>query len=199
MSRIDEIRNNAIELIALHGFGAVSLRQLAKSCGLQAGSFYAYYRSKDDLLQDLITSYLEDLQQSWQESSFNRIDPARTLADFVSHHLEFQSTRRDESLIANMDLRNLPEPGRRQISAMKACYERELKSILTSGERLGLFNQDSMTSTVILSMLTGLSLWQEQSADTSRQLIHACQRIALQIAQTGQYQVTDEIQSPAFS
>ncbi len=199
MSRIDEIRNNAIELIALHGFGAVSLRQLAKSCGLQVGSFYAYYRSKDDLLQDLIASYLEDLQQSWQESSVNRVDPVRTLADFVAHHLEFQSTRRAESLIASMDLRNLPEPGRRQIIAMKACYERELKSILTSGERLGLFNQDAMTSTVILSMLTGLSLWLEHSADAPRQLIHVCQRIALQIAKAGQYQGIDDIQSPAFS
>lgn len=199
MSRIEEIRNNAIQLIALHGFGAVSLRQLAKSCGLQAGSLYAYYQSKDDLLQDLIASYLEDLQQSWQELSENRDDPVRTLASFIAHHLEFQNTRRAESLIASMDLRNLPEHGRRQIIAMKTCYERELKNILDSGERQGLFSQDTMTSTAILSMLTGLCLWQESGEGDTRLLIRVCQRIALQIAGAGQYAGAHGIQSPVFS
>ncbi|MCY1262297.1 hypothetical protein D9M68_329200 [compost metagenome] len=199
MSRIEEIRSNAVELIALHGFGAVSLRQLARSCGLQVGSLYTYYRSKDDLLQDLISSYLEDLQQSWQESSDNRGDPVRMLADFIAHHLKFQSARRAESLIASMDLRNLPEHGRRQVIAMKACYERELKDILDSGERQGLFSQDAMTSTAILSMLTGLCLWQENSEDDPRQLVRVCQRIALQIVSAGQYSGTYGIQSPAFS
>lgn len=199
MSRIEEIRSNAVELIALHGFGAVSLRQLARSCGLQVGSLYTYYRSKDDLLQDLISSYLEDLQQSWQESSENRGDPVRMLADFIAHHLKFQSARRAESLIASMDLRNLPEHGRRQVIAMKACYERELKDILDSGERQGLFSQDAMTSTAILSMLTGLCLWQENSEDDPRQLVRVCQRIALQIVSAGQYSGTYGIQSPAFS
>lgn len=199
MSRIEEIRSNAIELIALHGFGAVSLRQLAKSCGLQAGSLYAYYRSKDDLLQDLIASYLEDLQQSWQESSENRDDPVRTLADFIAHHLEFQSTRRAESLIASMDLRNLPEHSRSHVIAMKAGYERELKDILDSGERQGLFSQDVMTSTALLSMLTGLCLWQDEGDDDLKLLVRTCQRIALQIAGASQYPGADGIQSPVFS
>jgi AcrR family transcriptional regulator len=199
MSRIEEIRSSAIELIALHGFGAVSLRQLARSCGLQAGSLYAYYRSKDDLLQDLIASYLEDLQQSWQESSGNHGDPVRALADFIAHHLEFQSARRAESLIASMDLRNLPEHGRHQVIAMKTCYERELKDILDRGEHLGLFSQDTMTSTAILSMLTGLCLWQEAEEDDPRQLVRVCQRIALQIAGASQYPGAYNIQSPAFS
>lgn len=182
MSRIEEIRSNAIQLIALHGFGAVSLRQLAKSCGLQAGSLYAYYRSKDDLLLDLITSYMEDLLQSWQDSAGQSRNPRHCLEDFVAHHLSFQSERKAESLIASMDLRSLPEGSRQHIIAIKTCYERELKNLLASGADQGLFAQNNLASTAILSMLTGLGIWQEGCDGDPQALIPLCQRIALQIA-----------------
>ncbi|HHM5199421.1 TPA: TetR family transcriptional regulator [Pseudomonas aeruginosa] len=182
MSRIEEIRSNAIQLIALHGFGAVSLRQLAKSCGLQAGSLYAYYRSKDDLLLDLITSYMEDLLQSWQDSAGQSRNPRHCLEDFVAHHLSFQSERKAESLIASMDLRSLPEDSRQHIIAIKACYERELKDLLASGADQGLFTRNNLASTAILSMLTGLGIWQEGCDGDPQALIPLCQRIALQIA-----------------
>ncbi|HBP0042091.1 TetR/AcrR family transcriptional regulator [Pseudomonas aeruginosa] len=182
MSRIEEIRSNAIQLIALHGFGAVSLRQLAKSCGLQAGSLYAYYRSKDDLLLDLITSYMEDLLQSWQDFARQSRNPRHCLEAFVAHHLSFQSERKAESLIASMDLRSLPEDSRQHIIAIKACYERELKNLLASGADQGLFAQNNLASTAILSMLTGLGIWQEGCDGDPQALIPLCQRIALQIA-----------------
>lgn len=184
MSRIEEIRSNAIQLIALHGFGAVSLRQLAKSCGLQAGSLYAYYRSKDDLLLDLITSYMEDLLQSWQDSASQSCNPRHCLEAFVAHHLSFQSERKAESLIASMDLRSLPEDSRQHIIAIKACYERELKDLLASGADQGLFTRNNLASTAILSMLTGLGIWQEGCDGDPQALIPLCQRIALQIAGT---------------
>ncbi|MBA1204302.1 TetR/AcrR family transcriptional regulator [Pseudomonas capeferrum] len=182
MSRIDDIRSNAIALIAEHGFGAVSLRQLARSCGLQAGSLYTYYQSKDDLLQDLIASYLEDLQQSWQQRSKKRDNPVTALNSFVAHHLEFQRARYSESLIASMDLRNLSEPHKCYVMALKSSYEQELKHILLRGERHGLLSQDHMTSGAILAMLTGICLWRDSCADDPAPLVQLCQRAAMQIA-----------------
>jgi len=199
MSRIEEIRSNAIELIALHGFGSVSLRQLAKSCGLQAGSLYVYYRNKEDLLLDLIAGYLEDLQQSWQERAYGTDDAIHRLMGFISHHLEFQSERRAESLIASLDLRSLPEDSRREVIRMKTGYEQELKGILDDGARQGLFNQDRMASTAILSMLTGLCIWQEHGESDTRQLFKLCQRTALQIVGASRSQGVISVQLPVFS
>ncbi len=184
MSRIEQIRDNAIRLIAQHGFGTMSLRQLAKSCGLQAGSLYAYYQSKDDLLLDLIVNYLEDLQESWQKED-PASDSVHRLEAFIAHHLLFQSARKAESLIVSLDLRSLPDDSRQQIVDMKTHYEQELQDILEQGRRQGLFNLDDATSTVILSMLTGLGMRESGPEDHMQQFIQPCQKIALQIAGAG--------------
>ena len=199
MSRLEEIRANAIELIALHGFGAMSLRQLARSCGLQAGSLYNYYRSKDELLLDLISCYLEDLHLSWLDTADQPGNPLHGLQAFVAHHLWFQSERKAESLIASLDLRCLPTENRQHLIDIKALYERELQGILDLGQRLGVFAQEKLASTAILSMLTGLGIWHEDGAGDPRSLTPLCQRIALQIAGAGQRAPSISVQSAVFS
>ncbi|MCW8158346.1 TetR/AcrR family transcriptional regulator [Stutzerimonas xanthomarina] len=185
MNKLEHIRNKAIELIAANGFGSMSLRKLAQQCGMHAGSLYGYYRSKDELLLDLIASYFEDLEQSWLEIAPHFTSSSKRLEGFIAHHIAFQTARSAESTIAAMDLRSLPEPERLQALILRSRYERILHQILNDGAREDLFHPDRTTaaSTAILSMLTGLGI----RADTppgigSEALTRACQQAAVQLA-----------------
>ncbi len=185
MSKLEHIRSKATELIAANGFGSMSLRKLAQQCGMHAGSLYGYYRSKDELLLDLIASYFEDLEQSWLEIAPHFTSSSKRLEGFITHHIAFQTAHIAESTIATMDLRSLPEPERLQALILRSRYESILRQILDDGGRVDLFDPDRATaaSTAILSMLTGLCIWTDTPPGPgSEALTRACQQAAVQLA-----------------
>jgi len=61
------IRKAAIELIAKHGFEAMTLRDLAEHVGLQSGSIYRYIATKDQLLVDIMAEHMEALLAAWRK------------------------------------------------------------------------------------------------------------------------------------
>jgi AcrR family transcriptional regulator len=50
----ERILDNALELMATHGAGSTSMRQLAKACGVNVAAIYHYFPSKADLLRSVI-------------------------------------------------------------------------------------------------------------------------------------------------
>src|SRR5690606_3345912 len=65
----EAIRRAAIDLIAERGFEAVTLRDLADAVGIQAGSLYRYFPSKNALLLTIMEEHLEDLTGREAEGS----------------------------------------------------------------------------------------------------------------------------------
>ncbi|QXI35849.1 TetR/AcrR family transcriptional regulator [Pseudomonas promysalinigenes] len=52
-SRALLVREKAVELFAAQGFGQVSMRDLASHSGIQAGSIYHHFESKESLLFEI--------------------------------------------------------------------------------------------------------------------------------------------------
>lgn len=50
----EHILDVALQLMSEHGSSAVSMRQLAQSCGVQVAAIYHYFPSKDDLLAKVV-------------------------------------------------------------------------------------------------------------------------------------------------
>lgn len=50
---LEAIIDAAAKLVADHGFGALSMRRLAKECGVGAMTLYGYVRTKDEVLEAL--------------------------------------------------------------------------------------------------------------------------------------------------
>ena len=53
----DRILEEAAKLIALRGFGDVSMRDIAQAAGIQTSTIYYYYRSKNILLEDVLSRF----------------------------------------------------------------------------------------------------------------------------------------------
>jgi len=54
-SRRQEILDAAAYLFSTQGFSATTIRQIAERCGIESGSLYYHFRSKNELLQDILT------------------------------------------------------------------------------------------------------------------------------------------------
>jgi len=161
----------AVGLIACHGFGAVSLRQLAEEVGLQPASIYRYFASKNDLLVSVMKRHLQDLLDAWQLANLATGDPAARLDAFIRFHLQYHADKSDEVIVANMELRSLGPDELRDITALRSRYEAELRGILTDGNASGAFAiADIQVATFgILAMLTGPTLWYREGGRLSRE------------------------------
>jgi len=58
-----QLRVAATKLFATNGYAAVSMRQIAREIGVQAGALYLYTPDKQSLLFDLMNQHMEELLQ----------------------------------------------------------------------------------------------------------------------------------------
>jgi AcrR family transcriptional regulator len=155
------IRGAAVNLIARHGYEAVSMRQLAAEVGVQAAALYRYFPTKEDLLFALMETHMRELAASWEATRPPFPDPAARLAAFVDHHIRFHIARRHATHVSNMELRSLSKSNLTAILKLRSAYEKELRQILREGADTGLFAIDDtgLTAMAIIQMITGVIVW----------------------------------------
>jgi len=154
-----KIRASAEALFARHGYAAVSMRQIAKEVGVQAGALYNYTPDKQSLLFDLMHSHMDQLLD---ETTLEAVEnPLETLEKFVRFHIAFHHARPDAVFIAYMELRNLTPDNFAVIEAQRRTYEDRLEQILQAGQSKGVFAvQDAkVASYAVIAMLTGVNTW----------------------------------------
>lgn len=61
--RIAQILDVALTILVEHGYEAMTLREVARRCKVQIGAISHYYRSRSDLLQDVLNAVLADYAQ----------------------------------------------------------------------------------------------------------------------------------------
>lgn len=179
----EAIRLAAVELIAAHGFEAMTLRQLADKVGIQPGAIYRYFPSKGQLLVDLQVEHLEFLLGHWAQEQPDTDDPVARLRAFVDFHIRFHTLRRQEVFVANMELRSLAPADYRRVVGLRRRYEEVLTGILRDGMREGVFTlPDPRVATfAILAMLTGVGSWYRDGGRLGkRELIDVHTRMVMQ-------------------
>lgn len=154
------VLKEALTLFAHQGYAAVSMRQIASQCGLQAGALYNHFPTKQSILQGLMVDHLQDLLAALEAEGLPE-SPDEALEAFTRFHIRYHIGKPEEVFIAYMELRNL-EPGPySQVMKLRQQYERSLRSILRDGQADGVFNITDIpvTAMSILSMMTGVNTW----------------------------------------
>ncbi len=165
------IRAAALKLFAQHGYAAVSMRQIAKEVGVQAGALYNYIPDKQSLLLTLMENHMEEVLAAWQETEAG-IQPDDVIArlnTFTRFHIRFHMQRPDAVFIAYMELRNLSEENFARIEALRSQYEGKLRQILQDGVASGQFeiSDAKITTLAVIGMLNGVITWYREGGRLS--------------------------------
>ncbi len=154
------IRGAALRLFARHGYAAVSMRQIAKEVGVQAGALYNYTPDKQSLLFRLMREHMQDLLQAYADLN-TASDPQEALRRFVGFHIRFHLERPDEVFIAYMELRNLTPENFTEIEDLRRRYEDALETILHKGQQAGEFaiSDTKIATLAVIAMLNGVMTW----------------------------------------
>lgn len=154
------VHATALRLFAQHGYAAVSMRQIARDVGVQAGALYNYIADKQTLLFSLLKGHMDDLLIARANQS-KPDDPHDALRAFVDFHIAWHLDRPEAVFISYMELRNLEPAHFDVIEAQRRRYEDELEAILLRGARSGHFDvADTKVATLaVIGMLTGVNIW----------------------------------------
>lgn len=167
------VRAAALRLFARHGYGAVSMRQIAAEVGVQVGALYIYTPDKQALLADLLRLHMDDLLAAWCDDVTR---PAlQRLQDFLRFHIETSLARPDAVFLSYMELRSLTPDNRREIAHLRRRYEDALEVILVAGVDGGAMHlpDTRLAAMALIAMLTGVTNWYRQGGRLDRDRVVA--------------------------
>jgi AcrR family transcriptional regulator len=142
-SRREDILNASAELFAKKGVAATSMRDVADLVGVQPGALYHYFPSKDAIVNELITTFLDRLQAEYEVTASPELDPQARLAKIVEISLAAaqespHSTQVFQNELAN--LRDRPEYARAKDLADRV--QQTWLDAITAGQSAGVFRAD---------------------------------------------------------
>lgn len=170
------IRQEASRLFAERGYSAVSMRELADAVGMRQSGFYNHFKSKQALLVDLMANHMEVLLEVLEDVMDGVTGPVARLDAFVRHHVSYHLDYPEDVFLAYMEIRSLEADGRARIIALRDRYEAVLRRILKDGVDVGVFQiaDVAVHARLLLSMLTGATVWFRTGGRLTREEIVAC-------------------------
>ncbi len=165
---IEAIRAAAFQQFAERGYPVVTVRDIMKACGLTQGALYNHFKSKDELLHDIIASTQGELERICQQAVAGAgDDPRAKLAAFVRVYVMRHCRLRVEALVANREIGWLDAARVADIRRSRRAIRDVVVGILRQGAGSGLFDppltggrQDlKAIAMALLDQWTHVSMW----------------------------------------
>ncbi|KAB1162339.1 TetR/AcrR family transcriptional regulator [Micromonospora sp. DT46] len=86
--RREAILGSAAALFASKGVAATTVRQIADDVGILSGSLYHHFDSKESMVDEIVSSFLRDLQQRYAQVLAQETDARQRLHDLIVASLE---------------------------------------------------------------------------------------------------------------
>ena len=157
----DAIDQAALELFALRGYHATTMRAIAAAADVQPAAIYHWYESKEAILLQFQNDFMARLTEKVLAAVEGQEHPAFRLAAAVREHVIFHGLHPRAAFVTDSEIRALsPEP-RALLVAKRDDYQAMFNEMIRDGIREGsLQTSDAHVATyAILLQCTGVALW----------------------------------------
>jgi AcrR family transcriptional regulator len=171
---VEAIRAAAFAQFAERGYPVVTVRDIMKACGLTQGALYNHFKSKDELLHDIIASTQGELERLCQQAVAGAgDDPRAKLVAFVRLYVVRHCRLRVEALVANREISWLDPERVADIRRSRRAIRDIVVTILTQGVDRGLFDPPQIEgrrdlkaiAMALLDQCTHISMWYGPGGD----------------------------------
>jgi len=175
---VEAIRAAAFAQFAERGYPVVTVRDIMKACGLTQGALYNHFKSKDELLHDIIASTQAELERICQQAVGGAgDDPRAKLAAFVRVYVVRHCRLRVEALVANREISWLDAARVADIRRSRRAIRDILVAILAEGVKQGVFDPPQIEgrrdlkaiAMALLDQCTHVSMWYGPGGDLSEE------------------------------
>jgi AcrR family transcriptional regulator len=165
---VEAIRTAALKQFAERGYPVVTVRDIMRACGLTQGALYNHFKSKDELLHDIIASTQAELVRQCQQAVTEAgDDPRAQLAAFVHVYVVRHCRMRIEALVANREIGWLDAERLADIRRSRRVIRDILVAILVKGVEKDVFDPPQIDgrreltaqAMALLDQCTHVSMW----------------------------------------
>lgn len=156
------IQEAAKKLIAIQGFAATTVRQIARKVSIKGGSLYYHFKGKDEILFaifDVGNRVLLDAGRSVLAESLENT-PA-ILQRLIEEHVKILVTDPAQFMVVTRELNRLTGERRKKIMAQRKEYESLWQEALARGIREGTIRKCNVkvVSYGLIACLNGVAYW----------------------------------------
>lgn len=150
----EAIIEKAKEGFSKYGFSKMDIESIAKTAGLNRGTIYRYFSSKEELLECCIQHEFNEVKEIMGPILENTDDPVHTLEQYVTQYCRFISLSYENTLLP--ESWNQIRQNRKIFDAVKDFQDffiGRFTSLLKAGKEKGIFYSDINPETVADIML----------------------------------------------
>jgi AcrR family transcriptional regulator len=155
----EKIIETSIELFDQKGFKETSIQDIVESIGVTKGTFYYYFKSKEELLKDICLNYIEDLvkqQEQILEDSMKNC--TAKLYDIVYMLIKNIKTQRRSARIFFREMRHLNELHLEEIKKKRKVFRENYQKLIEEGIIKGEFKENHNPALLTFGIL-GITNW----------------------------------------
>jgi len=157
----EQILQAATRLFRERGYHATSVRDIADAVGIQGGSLYAHFESKDDVLWDIVNQSADAFFAALDPVMNSNRDTVAKLRDAIIAHVGVITRDLDAAAVYTTEWRHLAPERRVEFSARRDSYESLFRDLVRLGIREGFLSpvDEAYGTLFILSALNYVYLW----------------------------------------
>lgn len=152
----------ALDCFVEQGYEGTSIRDIADGSGLSVAGLYHHYRSKQQILVDLMAAVMDDVlarSRAALESAGPR--PRERFDALVECLLRFHMMRREQAFVAGSEIRSLAPGHRERYVARRDEQQRLIDGLVADGIRSGDFAPvfPDEAARAVATLCVGVSAW----------------------------------------
>ncbi|MBS8240600.1 TetR/AcrR family transcriptional regulator [Marinobacter lipolyticus] len=147
----------AARLFRDKGYERTTVRDLAAAVGIQSGSLFHHFRTKEDILKAVMVETIR-LNTALMQAAMDAVDaPRDKLRALIRAELESINGLTGEAMaVLVFEWRSLSEPAREDVLKLRDVYEKLWLDVLTAVQKEGRLQAEPF---VVRRMLTGALSW----------------------------------------
>ena len=137
------------------------MRDLAKEVGIEAGSLYSHFKSKEEILQSICFKMANEYLDSIKPILDLPLSSSEKLSKAIECHIQVLTQDPQASSVFQQDWKNLSQPYLEQFIQMRDDYENTFRKIISEGMKNGEFRieDEKFVLLTILSSINWTSRW----------------------------------------
>lgn len=156
-NRREEILQTAETLFAERGYRETGLLEVSERMGFRRQAIYHYFKSKDDILLELIRRAGNALETSAEPTFRSDLPPRDKLTKLVRNHMEQVLRHAAVFRIQFQELDKIGEPRGEALREARAGYMRKFAAVIKQGQADGIFVD--IPHTTLALFIVGMCNW----------------------------------------
>ncbi|WP_327299864.1 MULTISPECIES: TetR/AcrR family transcriptional regulator [unclassified Streptomyces] len=142
-ARRRELLATAAEVFAAQGYNATTVRKIADEAGILAGSLYYHFDSKESMLDEILTTFLDELWARYDSVLASGLGPRETIEALVTESFREIDRHRAAVAIYQKESKYLSvQPRFGYLADSQEKYEKAWLGTLERGVSEGVFRSD---------------------------------------------------------